>query len=35
MKDKKKEYLFENAPITKAVLTLAIPTVISALVTVL
>ena len=35
MKDKKKEYLFESAPITKAVLTLAIPTVISALVTVL
>lgn len=35
MKDKKKEYLFESAPITKAVLTLAIPTVISALVMVL
>lgn len=35
MKDKKKEYLFEAAPVPKAVMTLAIPTVISALVMVL
>ena len=35
MKDKKKEYLFEAAPIPKAVMTLAIPTVISAIVMVL
>lgn len=35
MKDKKKEYLFESAPIPKAVVTLAVPTVISALVMVL
>lgn len=35
MKDKGKQYLFEEAPIPKSVLTLAIPTVISALVMVL
>lgn len=35
MKDKRKEELFESVPVTKAVLTLAIPTVISALVTVI
>lgn len=35
MKDKGKQYLFEEAPISKSVLTLAVPTVISALVMVL
>lgn len=35
MKDKQKEYIFESAPISKAVLTLSIPTVISSLVMVI
>lgn len=35
MKDKGKQFLFESAPVPKAVLTLAIPTVISALVMVI
>lgn len=35
MKDKGKQYLFEEAPVSKSVLTLAVPTVISALVMVL
>lgn len=35
MKDKKKEYLFEEAPLHKAIISLSVPMVISALVTVL
>ena len=35
MEDQKKEYLFEEAPISKAVVSMAVPTIISSLVMVI